>query len=209
MLFSLLFESPIAFFILAGSLLMALSVHEFAHAFLADKLGDPTPRSMGRVTLNPLAHLDPIGTLLILTIGFGWGKPVPYDPFNLRNPKTEAALISFAGPASNLIMAGIAVILYHTVGSTIAPIIGLFIQLNIALALFNLIPIYPLDGFRIVGGLLPDSQIDEWESLTQYGPVLLLAVLLPIVNGRSLASIIISGPISFVTNLLLFVFFSF
>ena len=93
---NLLYQNPIEFFFVAILLLVAISVHEFAHAFAADHLGDPTPRLAGRLTLNPLAHLDPIGTFLLFFAGFGWGKPVPFDPFNLRNPVKDAAIISFA-----------------------------------------------------------------------------------------------------------------
>src|SRR3990167_10568404 len=89
------------------ALLIALTVHEFSHALVADKLGDPTPRLMKRLSLNPLNHLDPIGTLMLLFFHFGWGKPVPFDPFNLRHPRRDAALISLAGPVSNLILAAI------------------------------------------------------------------------------------------------------
>src|SRR3989344_291453 len=90
------------------SLVIAITIHEFAHAFVADHLGDPTPRLQGRVTLNPLAHLDPMGTLLLFIVHFGWGKPVQFDPFNLRNPRRDAALISLAGPATNLVTATVA-----------------------------------------------------------------------------------------------------
>src|SRR4051812_27134518 len=100
-----LFTSPLSFFVAAIALLIAITVHEFSHALSADKLGDPTPRLQGRISLNPLVHLDPIGTLLILFVGFGWGKPVVFDPFNLKNPRKDAAIISLAGPASNFILA--------------------------------------------------------------------------------------------------------
>jgi len=105
MLLELLFSNPLIFILVAAALILSISVHEFAHAYVADKLGDPTPRYLGRVTLNPKAHLDPIGTLLLVVAGFGWGKPVPFNPNNLSNPKRDAALISFAGPLSNFFMA--------------------------------------------------------------------------------------------------------
>src|SRR3989304_9414536 len=89
----------------AGALLIAVTIHEFAHAFIADKLGDPTPGMQGRISLNPLRHLDPIGTLMLILFRFGWGKPVPFDPFNLRHPKRDSAIIALAGPVSNIILA--------------------------------------------------------------------------------------------------------
>src|SRR3989338_4210818 len=104
-MFSLLSQNPVSFLIVAVLLIAAISVHEFSHAFMADHLGDPTPRLAGRLTLDPRSHLDPLGTLLLFFVGFGWGKPVPFDPFNLKDPKKDSAIISFAGPMSNLIMA--------------------------------------------------------------------------------------------------------
>src|SRR3990167_11261471 len=110
-MFELLFSNPIEFIIVAVLLVIAISIHEFSHAYAADHLGDPTPKLAGRLTLDPRAHLDPIGTLLIFIVGFGWGKPVPFDPFNLRDPKRDSAIISFAGPLSNLLMAILASII--------------------------------------------------------------------------------------------------
>ena len=152
------------------SLVLAVTVHEFAHAWTADRLGDPTPGLMGRLTLNPAAHLDPIGSLLFLFIGFGWGKPVPYDPFNLKDPRRDAALISVAGPLSNFIMALAAAIiikLLNLVELNFLTSIGyLFlvnlIRINIVLGIFNLLPFSPLDGFQFVGGLLSKKQAQEW-----------------------------------------------
>jgi len=103
-----LFTNPLLFFVWILSLLIAISVHEAAHAYSAEYLGDPTPRLQGRTTLNPLAHLDPLGTLMLLLFRFGWGRPVQFDPYNLANPRRDAALISLAGPTSNLILATLA-----------------------------------------------------------------------------------------------------
>ncbi len=171
-----LYTNPLLFFAWLVALVVAITVHEFSHALAADRLGDPTPRLQGRLTLNPLAHLDPIGTLMLLLVRFGWGKPVQFDPFNLRNPKKDAALISIAGPISNIITA---VVFSLIVRLTIAPPLVLslilpIIFLNVILAVFNLIPIHPLDGFKIVGGLLPDDQAREWQSLEKYGFLFLL-----------------------------------
>ena len=99
-----LFNNPLSFLFWLVALAMAITIHEFAHAYTADRLGDPTPRLQGRLTLNPLAHLDPLGTLMLLLVRFGWGKPVQFDPFNLKNPRKDGALISLAGPASNLLI---------------------------------------------------------------------------------------------------------
>src|SRR3989339_1835794 len=106
-----LFSSPMAFLSSLLAIIAAISIHEFSHAWAADRLGDPTPRLQGRLTLNPKAHLDPIGTLMLILFRFGWGKPVMFDPFNLKNPRRDAMLIGLAGPASNLISAAIAVLL--------------------------------------------------------------------------------------------------
>src|SRR4030066_1301523 len=103
---NLIFSNPSAFIVIFGGIILAIGIHEAAHAFTADYLGDPTPRSLGRTTLNPLAHLDPLGTLVILVTGFfGWGKPAPFDPYNLRDPRRDTALIALAGPASNIVLA--------------------------------------------------------------------------------------------------------
>lgn len=157
MIISLLFSDPLLYFMAAVSIVLALSVHEYAHAQMADFLGDHTARDMGRLTINPLAHLDPIGALLILTLGFGWGRPVPFNPFGIRNKKWGPAMVAGAGAASNLLMAILVGIILR-IGIFSNP--GLlrfflkFIQLNIFLAIFNLIPIPPLDGSHILSAML-------------------------------------------------------
>src|SRR3990167_4058068 len=127
MLFDL-FSSLETLFIVIIALLSAITIHEFSHAWVADRLGDPTPRLMGRVTLNPLAHLDPIGTIALLLIGFGWGKPVQFDPFNLENPRRDSALVSLAGPLSNITLASLLSIVLRfsiTPLSPLAPLINI------------------------------------------------------------------------------------
>lgn len=185
----LLFSQPYAFVVIFGGIILAIAIHEAAHSFAADKLGDPTPRSLGRTTLNPLAHLDPIGTLVLLVTGaFGWGKPAPYDPYNLRNPERDSALIALAGPASNIVLAILfALLLYIPSLSFIDYIIALLIRININLALFNLLPVPPLDGSKI---FLKSNPFSQQNSL-----FLLFLLILPIFGGYSLASLIIS-PIS-------------
>ena len=191
MLINILFQDPILFFAVALSLVISLSIHEFAHAWVSLKLGDYTAKYMGRVTLNPLAHLDPVGTLLLLVAGFGWGKPVPFNPYNLSNPKRDSALISVAGPVSNFILAILfAVVIRFLVSETILwNFVYLMVYFNLLLGLFNLIPIHPLDGFKVVNGLLPDSLSVQWMQMAPYG----IYILLLLVITRSTGAIV--GPI--------------
>lgn len=193
------------FIVKALIFVVALTIHEFAHAYTADKLGDPTPRSYGRLTLNPLAHLDLLGTLAIIFIGFGWARPVPFDPYNLRNPRRDSMFIALAGPASNLILAVIlSIILRFIPLSLISTIISYLIVGNISLAIFNLIPVYPLDGEKILGGLLSPEMYREYaQIMAQYGTIILVLMLLPIAGGTSPISALISPVISFISHLLL------
>jgi Zn-dependent protease len=186
--------------------IIALTVHEFAHALAADKLGDPTPRLQGRVTLNPLSHLDPIGTILILFFGFGWGKPVMFDPYNLKDPKRDGAAIAFAGPASNILLAIVSALIIQLlpIPLVFAMLLKQFIVLNISLAIFNLLPIAPLDGFRIVGGMLSDKQSKSWGELEQYGMYFLIALLIPMGSSGSLLSSFLSPIVSTIARLLLY-----
>lgn len=152
MMLSLLFQSPLEFIIIFGGLILAIGLHEAAHCYMADYLGDPTPRSQGRLTLNPLDHLDPLGTIAILLTNFGWGKASPFDPYNLKDPKRDTALIALAGPASNILVAILLSILFHSLSNlSILGILSFLIHLNINLAIFNLIPVPPLDGSKILG----------------------------------------------------------
>ncbi|WP_102128516.1 site-2 protease family protein [Deinococcus planocerae] len=155
MLLSLLTTSPVAFVIVAAALVLSLTVHEFAHAYTADRLGDPTPRRFGRVTLNPGKHLDPFGTLLLLIAGFGFAKPVPINPRNLGRWGT--LWVSAAGPISNLLIALLMGLLLRFLPPsqfTVA-VLSTVLSVNIVLAVFNLIPIPLLDGSRIIGALIP------------------------------------------------------
>lgn len=205
-----LFTDPRMFLFWIIALVVAVTIHEFSHAFAADKLGDPTPRIQGRLTLNPLAHLDPLGTLMLLLVRFGWGRPVQFDPFNLANPRRDAAIISFAGPASNLILASLLALFFrlsvnfNQVPLLVFEILAPIIYLNVLLAVFNLVPIHPLDGGKILVWLLPPELARDWDRiLQQYGLALLLILVLPLFNGASLVSIIISPTINFILNLLL------
>ncbi len=194
-----LFSNPLLFFIWVAALLVAITVHECAHAWTADRLGDPTARLAGRITLNPLAHLDPIGTLMILFFRFGWGKPVPFDPFNLKNPRRDAALISFAGPAANLILAIILASIIRFAYLIVGPgaylaeqILTPFIFLAVALGIFNLIPIHPLDGGKILIGLLPQRIAYKWDAFLQrFGFFIILILIIPIFGFSPLFAIIL------------------
>ncbi len=188
----------------AIALLIAITIHEFSHALVSDKLGDPTAALAGRISLNPLKHLDPIGTLMLLIFHFGWGKPVPFDPFNLRHPKRDAAIISLAGPASNLIFAALFSLTAKLTGFPILNLIAIpLIIMNINLAIFNLLPVPPLDGAKILYGFLPMSWADEYNDfMKSYGTILLILLILPI-GGSSLAIKLIMPVINVITNLLL------
>lgn len=170
-------------------LLVAFTIHELAHAVTADSLGDPTPRRQGRITLNPIKHLDPIGTFLLLATGFGWAKPVMVNPYNLRgNPRTSFAIVAAAGPLSNIIMAILFAlpIRFNLVGlpfggseflPTLPFLLSQFVWINLILAFFNLIPVPPLDGYRILNGVLPADISFRLRPLEQYGFLILLGLI--------------------------------
>lgn len=165
--------------------LLALTIHEFAHGWLANRLGDPTARLQGRLTLNPVAHLDPIGTIAIVLIGFGWAKPVPVDYRYLKRPRRDMMLIAAAGPISNLVLGAVCAFFYRMIpwavggpelGWVILPLRIMFrtgVWVNAVLAVFNLLPIPPLDGSRVVSGLLPLRQAISYSRLEPYGFVLI------------------------------------
>ncbi len=207
-----LFTNPIVFFFSLISLIIAITIHEFAHAVAADRLGDPTPRMQGRLTLNPIAHIDPIGLIMLLLFRFGWGKPVEFDPFNLRNSRKDAAIISLAGPLSNILLAIAASILLRLllrldVSFIGIPIISAFlvtiISMNVLLCVFNLIPIHPLDGFKIVGGFLSREYAKQWYELERYGFIFLIILLLPLAGGASPIAQLIGPPIRFLLGILI------
>ncbi len=190
------------------AILLALVVHEFAHAWMADRLGDPNPRLAGRVSLNPLVHLDPVGTLLIVLTGFGWGKPVQFDPYNLADPDKDGAVIAAAGPVSNLILAVITAIAMHIVPmSYLAGPIGLFFYLsflyNVNLAVFNLIPVFPLDGHHVLRAFMSKDLRCRYDLFNRsVGILLAILIMLPLYGGQSLASLITTPAIQFAYNLL-------
>jgi Zn-dependent protease len=205
--------APWAFVILIAafivSMLAGLAFHEFSHALAADRLGDRTPRRFGRLTLDPRAHLDPIGSLLILFVGFGWAKPTPVNPNNTNNPRRSMVVIALAGPLSNLTIAGLAglpikldlVPFFHpfinpaaasfaarvwtaTPENLIGLFLGTVVLLNVLLAVFNLLPLAPLDGFRALVGLLPPELGRSLARLEPWGPgILMVLFFLPFLSG--------------------------
>jgi len=223
-------ETIVLIFVIFGMLLISVAFHEAAHAWMANRLGDPTAKLLGRISLNPLDHIDPIGTVLLplfalfssITTGgffvFGWGKPTPFNPWNLQNPKRDSALISLAGPVSNFLLAAIFAIpfrlgllelannqsfqsfsLLNPLGKT-SFILFFMIYLNLLLGLFNLIPIHPLDGFKVIGGLLSKSFYYRWLELERIGPILLLALIF---FGGGIISLVISPLLKLFLTILL------
>ena len=177
----MLFRLPLEVLVLLiPVLLFALVFHEFSHGWVANKLGDPTAKYSGRLTLNPIAHLDMMGSLMILFVGFGWAKPVPVNSRYLANPRTDMMKIAFAGPASNLLLAFIAGTFIRFTGNLgpLSSMLMMFTQINIMLAVFNMIPIPPLDGSQIFSGLMVRKNPDLVLKLQIYGPQLLFGLIL-------------------------------
>jgi Zn-dependent protease len=177
------------------AIIIALTVHEYAHAWVAYKLGDDTAKAHGRLTFNPLAHLDPIGTLTLIFFRFGWGKPVPINEYNFKNPVVGTALSSLAGPTSNLIMAGVGTGIFHLtfgINEILSLFLISFVIINIVLMIFNLLPIPPLDGHKVVRALLPESIRYYWESIERFSPFLLIGVVIVFVYTGFMGTIIFS-----------------
>jgi Zn-dependent protease len=167
----------------APAILFGLTIHEFSHGLVAWHLGDPTAKMMGRLTLNPLKHLDPIGTIALFLFRFGWAKPVPIDPRNFRHPTRDMAISSLAGPGANLLTAAVAglilrVLFLFQVGGFFTTLIMYFVLFNLILCFFNLIPIPPLDGSRLVYHLLPRDLAAGYARLERYGFIILIGVIL-------------------------------
>jgi Zn-dependent protease len=205
-MYQLLFSDPLVFLVVFPGLLLSITIHEFAHAFMADKLGDPTPRVQGRLTLDPRAHLELLGVAMIFFTRFGWGKPVQYDPYNLKEPRRDTALIAIAGPITNLIIATIlAMVLKLGLAPAmwLAEAFGLILYINIILAIFNLIPVFPLDGSKILMSIIPPTQAIEYENfMEKYGILVLIALIMPW-NGLSPASWLIMPVVNLIAGFLL------
>ena len=191
-LLSLLRNDPGLFVLLAISLVGAISMHEFAHAFAADLQGDRLPRAMGRVTLNPARHLDPLGTLCLFLVGFGWGKPVEFRPQALSSKRFGAAIVALAGPLMNLALAIVGALVFRLFSGfgLIPEFLFYFSSINLLLALFNLIPLPPLDGSRLLTIFLPPSKQKIIFFLDQYGFLVLLVLVF--FGGLSLLAPILS-----------------
>jgi Zn-dependent protease len=205
-----LFAAIVFFSAIVTALILGISFHEFSHAYIADTLGDGLPRRMGRVTLNPIAHLEPLGTVMMLIIGIGWGKPVPVNPYNTRNPKFALGATAFAGPFSNFAVAAIAGLpiklelipwtspfdkftaaLLSQNGWQLEDYLSIYLSaialFSIILGVFNLIPIAPLDGFKVAVGFLPSGISEAFARLEPYGPaVLIILLVLPFLTGTFL-----------------------
>ena len=184
--------------------MFALSFHEYAHAWMASKCGDQTAARMGRLTLNPTAHLDPIGSIMILFVGFGWAKPVPVDGRNLKNPRIDMMKVAAAGPLSNLLLAMISGILlrslnnFQILNDSLFLILIYFTRINISLAIFNLIPVAPLDGSQIFSGYLMKKNPSLAWKIQSYGPQVLFGIILfSYVTGFSILWLIMEPFVSF------------
>lgn len=207
-------EFIIQLIILAPPLLLALTVHEFAHGYVAYRLGDPTAKAMGRLTLNPLKHLDPLGTLAFFFIKIGWAKPVPVNPSYFRNPRRDMLWVALAGPAVNLALAILsalatklvwfiaAIIPYSQLAEAILvplnQVLMASVWINLVLCIFNFLPIPPLDGSRILAGILPPDMARSYASVERYGFIIIIVLAF-----SGLLSKMIMPVISFARNILL------
>ncbi len=205
------FFDPVALLAKLVILLVALPIHEFSHALVAYRLGDDTAARQGRLTLNPLRHLDPLGSLMIFFVGFGWAKPVPVNPWNLRHgSRTGYALVAAAGPASNLLLAALVAMLWRVglldgASPNVVQFALIFMSINVSLCLFNLIPLAPLDGSGVLGGIVGERGAGMLASLQTYGPLLLMGLfMMSYISPRfNLLGGVLSSGVNAVMRLLL------
>ncbi|MEP6694878.1 MAG: site-2 protease family protein [Chloroflexota bacterium] len=188
-------DDPVGFVAFVIAIVLGITVHEFMHAYAAHRLGDDTARLLGRLSLNPMAHLDPFGTLLLVLAGFGYGKPVPFNESRLRSA-FGVTLVALAGPLANLVLAALCAIPLRfssasLLGGAYEEILTAIVLWNCVLAIFNLVPIPPLDGSNVVYGLLPPRQQYSFRTYQQYGPFLLLFILL---LAPRVLSAVVFGP---------------
>jgi len=194
------------------AILYALTIHEYFHGWTANKYGDPTARLQGRLTLNPLAHIDILGALCFVFAHFGWGKPVPVNPNNFKNPRRDNMIVSFAGPGSNFVSAFLFGVIFQILRSTSfipinmsAFLLNLFltgIVINLSLAFFNMIPLFPLDGSHILEGLLPYRMAVKYKEIERYSPFILLGlIIMGNYAGISVLGRILSPPIHYFLRL--------
>lgn len=197
--------------------LMAVTIHEVAHGFFADRFGDPTARLLGRLTPNPVKHLDPVGTLALLIFGFGWARPVPVNFHNLRKPKTDMIWVALAGPLANLFLAMVSAFVLHSVIlvaellpadqqmayqflEPLALMAGFSLYINIILAVFNLLPVPPLDGGRVMVGILPPRQADMLARIEPFGFILIIFLIFFTDIYRLFLAPIVFGIVSFMAG---------
>ena len=205
-------NEPVRFWSFILAIVLGITVHEFMHAYTAHRLGDDTARLMGRLSLNPLAHLDLLGSLFLLLLRFGYGKPVPVNESRLQGGRRGGSIVALAGPTTNLVLATICAIPLRfaslgsgDVGTVYDEILSAIVVYNCLLFVFNLLPIPPLDGSRVVYGLLPPQQAYTWRSYEQYGPYILLALIffVPSLLHFDILTPLVRVPASFLVSLLL------
>jgi Zn-dependent protease len=194
--------SPAALLSRVVILVVAFTVHEFAHAWSANELGDDTPRLNGRLTLNPLAHLDVVGSLLLLLVGIGWAKPVPINPYALeRRTRAGVMLVAAAGPFSNLVLAILAAIPLRAglAGPLLSQFLLQFIFINLVLLFFNMLPLFPLDGEKVLSYLLPPPGQVTMERVRPYGPMILMGlIVIGTLGAIDVIGALVTGPAMFV-----------
>ncbi|ABS24082.1 site-2 protease family protein [Bacillus cytotoxicus] len=204
--------------LVAMAIIIALSVHEFAHAYVAYKFGDDTAKRQGRLTLSPMSHLDPIGMIAVLILGFGWARPVPVNPYNFKRPRLAGILVSIAGPISNFLLAAIGLIIWYAlirigvltaipfaVADTLGQFFEIFIVLNVVLLVFNLLPIPPLDGYRVMEDLAPANIRAKMTQYEKYGAIaLLILVITPLdrYTIQPIFSVVIPQVLRFLENII-------